>query len=228
MTRWDDLVVAMKNCKSCLSFSAPPRLNVLPPPESFNPPDPKKILKDGVTKLLFVSEAPPGGENYGSFFWSDSKEDGLRSKLLNACFEAGLMVQKNIETFKRAGFYLLPTVPAACCKSGGGNGNPTCDLLNHGAVDHLKYAIEYMRPSTIFLLGESALYGAYPLFRMRNGDFRRDFEDSSGHLSRGCGPNSPYLIPTAWGNLRLFCSYWPRSGRNYRHTVGDLKKLRSS
>jgi hypothetical protein len=146
LSSWTDIVNSMMHCKACLTYSAKPLLSVRPPPPTFNPPNPNSIRPAGVHTTLFVSEALPGGRNYGNFFWNENQKDLLRSQLLRACFHASLLPAKTLRSFKRADFYLLPAVPAACERFAKWNRNPPDSLIVHSARAHLSKAIEFMKP----------------------------------------------------------------------------------
>lgn len=224
-TTWPKIIHSMKHCETCLSYSTSPFAVVRSPPPSFEPPNPRdKVFRKGI-RVLFVSEAPPGGSHYGHFFWSEALPDGLRSQLLKACYSAKLVAQKSLKSFVASGFYLLPTVPAATERMGRYNENPSPQLLKHSAVTHLKEAIRYIRPERIFLLGESALDGAYHVLRDCSQDFRRDFESYSTPLRKILRSKSPYLMKADWGTFWLHCSYWPRNGKNFPRMVEDLRLL---
>lgn len=224
---WAKILASMRHCNTCIGFSSSPFAVVRPPPKSFRPPNPKGRSFGGRIRVLFVSEAPPGGKHYGDFFWTDERErDGLRSQLLKACHAADLIAQETLKSFKSAGFYLLPTVPAATQRMGEYNENPSSGLLKHSATSHLARAMEYIKPERVFLLGESALDGAYHTLGSRSPEFKRDFESRRHPLRKILRENSPYSVTANLGAFGLYCSYWPRNGGNYRRTVEDLKRLR--
>jgi hypothetical protein len=130
--------------------------------------DPNSIAK---VNLLFVSEAPPGGQNLGSFFHIPQREDPLRRKLFAALSHTetlrtiqGMENEKGLQFFLSNGLYLLPSFNFPCSKrdnlSGHNypkNANPTYDQLTHSST-HLRDEINLIRPKKVFTLGNSALF----------------------------------------------------------------------
>lgn len=125
--------------------------------------DPNKLTK---LRLLFVSEAPPGGKNLGNFFHNPDSKDSLRRKLFLALSETktfanirGMPAIEGLRRFFQGGLYLLPSFNYPCSKKPDlkKNGKPPWQLLAHSAK-HLAREIVYIRPPTIFALGRSALF----------------------------------------------------------------------
>jgi uracil-DNA glycosylase len=130
--------------------------------------DPNSMAR---VKLLFVSEAPPGGQNLGSFFHIPQTQDGLRKKLFAALRNTEklqgidrLQNEKGLQFFLRSGLYLLPSFNFPCSKMDkqtglvlSKNANPTFEQLKHSSK-HLRDEIAFIRPKMVFALGKSALY----------------------------------------------------------------------
>lgn len=138
-----------------------------------------------------------------------------------------MIPETNLRSFVSAGFYLMPTVPAATERMSRYTENPSAALLKHSATEHLRKVMDYIRPEGVFLLGESALDGAYHICRKGSTAFQSDFESSRTPLRDILRSNSPYTMRVNWGTFELYCSYWPRNGVNFRRTVEDLGRLRS-
>lgn len=130
--------------------------------------DPNSMAR---VKLLFVSEAPPGGQNLESFFHIPETQDGLRQKLFAALCQTSklrgidrLPNEAALQLFLSSGLYLLPSFNFPCSKRDkqtglilSKNANPTFEQLKH-ASKHLRDEITFIRPKTIFALRKSALY----------------------------------------------------------------------
>ena len=125
--------------------------------------DPNKPTK---VRLLFVSEAPPGGKNLGDFFHNPDSKDSLRRKLFLALSETksfanirGMPAIEGLRRFFEGGLYLLPSFNYPCSRRRDPkkNGKPPWQLLAHSAK-HLAQEIVFIQPPTIFALGRSALF----------------------------------------------------------------------
>jgi uracil-DNA glycosylase len=219
---WEEVIDQMKDCSGCQSLAGMPLLKVSKPPPTFNPPNPKEVLPRSKPRTLFISEAPPGGGNYGSFFWNETKSDRLRDQLLKACYEAGRIKEQSLNSFASAGFYLMPTVPAASSRLDKWNVNPSAALLVHSAKTHLALILRLVKPASVVLLGKSALDAAYVLFASSSKELKSDFESRKNPQAL-CRSHSPYRVSTGERELSLFCSYWPRRGKNhFNKLVEDL------
>lgn len=133
----------------------------------FDPPDPARLPlgKEG-RRVLFLSEAPPGGSQ--TFFWRDPN-DRLRKFLFEAIRAAGFTIgdgQAGLADFVRLGCYLLPSFsyPCGTVRSGSVvNAKPNREMLQHSAKVHLAKAIPLIKPTDVVLLGESAVVAGMAL-----------------------------------------------------------------
>jgi uracil-DNA glycosylase len=126
-------------------------------------PDPRDILDFGRRRVLFISEAPPGGVNR-TFFYNGMMSDRLRDYLFEAIRLSGLKVA-NLKDFNDLNCYLLPSFPFPCGQnsngdSNGENAHPSPAMVEHAATEHTRLAVEYIDPTSIVLLGERATWAA--------------------------------------------------------------------
>ena len=111
MNCWEIAQNEFEECRRCEND----KVQYLVVPEkkrhpSFPPPQP--------TRLLFISVAPPWG---GSYFWDDTRPDGLRKGLFKALNEALKKTGQSISTlseFRDQGVFLVPAVKCPSCKNG--------------------------------------------------------------------------------------------------------------
>lgn len=143
-------------------------------------PDPKNVLDFARSRVLFISEAPPGGNNR-TFFYLDAKEDTLREHLFEALRMSAFKVS-SLQDFYKLNCYLLPSFCYPCGQSSSprsANSHPNRKMVEHSATTHLGLAIDYIQPSRIVLLGERAAWAAraiprpcfvtyWPTKRLRN------------------------------------------------------------
>jgi len=200
--------------------------------------DPNSMAR---VKLLFVSEAPPGGQNLGSFFHIPQIQDGLRRKLFAALGQTAklrgidrLPNEEALQFFLRSGLYLLPSFNFPCSKREkqtgrilSKNANPTFGQLKHSSK-HLCDEITFIRPKMIFTLGKSALFTLLQGFRSTTGEAMK----LDGAVTR-----TSKLEPIVGSKFQIdhgdqcevWIENWPRilSMKNHRfkQLVLDLRKV---
>lgn len=155
---WKSFVNAVAECAQCKSF---PKVRAVSNPKAWNncePPDPRVVLDFTRPRIFFVSEAPPGGVNR-TFFYCDNS-DILRQHLFEALEMAGFAVH-TLEDFYRLNCYLLPSFCYPCGSSSSRtNSHPDPGMVEHAATKHLRFAVDYVQPCKIVLLGERAAWAA--------------------------------------------------------------------
>jgi uracil-DNA glycosylase len=200
--------------------------------------DPNLMAK---VKVLFVSEAPPGGQNLGSFFHIPEKKDMLRRKLFAALSLTErlrgidrLPNEEGLQSFLRSGLYLLPSFNFPCSKrdieSGSilrENANPTFEQLAHSSK-HLRDEIAYVRPSIVFALGKSALFTILQGFSATTEEARK----LSGSVTRTSklDPLVGSTFQIDYGeDCEVWIENWPRipyiKNLRFKRLVRDLQKV---
>lgn len=157
--RWKEFLADVKKCETCKGYP-----KVRDGAEAWNgcsPDDPRRILNFRRSRVLFISESPPGGQGR-TFFWRD-ESDRLRQFLFEALGEAtnrrAQSTPFRIEDFIQLNCYLLPSFSFPCSKGSSlspRNTKPGRTVIEHSAKEHLVKAIDYIEPSEVVLLGESA------------------------------------------------------------------------
>jgi hypothetical protein len=200
--------------------------------------DPNSMAK---VKLLFVSEAPPGGRNLGAFFHIPGKEDVLRRKLFAALSHTEklrgidrLQNEKALQSSLCSGLYLLSSFNFPCSKkdrqSGlilNENANPTFEQLTHSSK-HLRDEITFIQPTMVFVLGKSALFTILPGF----GSTTETAMKLSGLVTR-TSKLDPIVGSTFQINYGEECEVWtenwPRipsiKNPRFKRLVHDLRKV---
>ena len=193
--------------------------------------DPNKPTK---VRLLFVSEAPPGGKNLGDFFHNPDSKDSLRRKLFLALSETrsfanirGMPAIEGLRRFFEGGLYLLPSFNYPCSRRRDlkKNGKPSWQLLAHSAK-HLAQEIVFIRPPTIFALGRSALFTLLNAFggsTQEAANIKQEYFQTL-RIGRFMGRKFPIEIGS---RCDVWIEKWPRieslANRDFRQLVRDLQ-----
>jgi len=158
---WNQFLVEVKRCRLCRGYS---KVKAVPDAKAWtgcDPPDPSELPRGkGGRRVLFLSEAPPGGSE--TFFWRDQR-DRLRVFLFDALRDAGFSIGQGddgLTDFGSLGFYLLPSFSYPCGIRRYGtirNTKPSREMIQHSARVHLSMAIRVIDPTEVVLLGESAV-----------------------------------------------------------------------
>jgi len=155
---WKSFVRSVAECGECKSF---PKVQAVSAAKAWNgcePPDPKAVLDFARPRVFFISEAPPGGVNR-TFFYRDIS-DTLRMHLFEALGMAGFSVHA-LTDFYNLNCYLLPSFCYPCSASSSrANSHPNPGMVEHAATKHLRFAVDYIQPNRIVLLGERAAWAA--------------------------------------------------------------------
>jgi len=193
---WADFIRSVTNCSTCKNY---PKTKMGSKP--WNGADLKEPQRSR-NGLLFISEAPPGGDS-GSYFLNSIKNDGLRARLFHALSLANNAPKfQSINEFLGEGCYLLPSFSYPCSKETGGNTNPTLGMAIHSAETHLTIAIGCLKPKIVVLLGSRALAAgiAMNLVERRGTPYSvRRYR----HLTPYSSQNAEY------GKISTFVTYWP-------------------
>lgn len=225
---WSEIRDSIFACEECLCQSS--RVKVIKKRlDTFV--DPNKLAK---VRLLFVSEAPPGGKNLGDFFHNPYSKDSLRRKLFLALSETrsfanirGMPAIEGLRRFFEGGLYLLPSFNYPCSRRRDlkKNGKPPWQLLAHSAK-HLAQEIVFIQPPTIFALGRSALFTLLNAFggsTQEAANIKREYFQTL-RIGRFMGRKFPIEIGS---RCDVWIEKWPRieslANRDFRQLVQDLQ-----
>ena len=160
MSCWEIAQNQIEECRRCKEAKVP----YLEVPEkkrhpSFPPPQP--------TRLLFISVAPPCG---GSYFWDDTRPDGLRKGLFEALNKDEVLKKtgqriSTLSEFREQGFFLVPAVKCPSCEKGKDH-HPASEAVKNCA-EFLHKECESLSPERILALGQIPMQSVSKLFNIK-------------------------------------------------------------
>ncbi len=171
----DDLAEEIHRCTKCAEFKGKKRvvLSGKKIPSDFGE-SPQKV------KIMFVAESP---SPKGVYFYNLQTNSNLRNKLFDLLSEVGLMEKKNMEEFRRRGYYIVDAARCPFANANGHNATPP-SRANENCRPFLMQEILMRKPDIICPLGRSSLkpFISYRKFKisdyvgkiLETGDLRDD------------------------------------------------------
>jgi len=208
MSCWETIQNEIEQCRRCEEAKVP----YLEVPEkkrhpSFPPPQP--------TRLLFISVAPPCG---GSYFWDDTRPDGLRKGLLEALNEVLKKTGQRISDlseFREQGFFLVPAVKCPSCENGKDH-HPASEAVKNCA-EFLRKECEILSPERILALGKIPMRSVSEAFNIKIPPRVERFREK------------PFWVTHGDREIPLAGTYFPgnKRHRGFEYIVQDIREILS-
>ncbi len=204
MSCWEIAQNEIEECRRCENDNVP--YLVVPEKKrhpSFPPPQP--------TRLLFIAVAPPWG---GSYFWDDTRPDGLRKGL----FEALQKAEQGISTlseFRDQGFFLVPAVKCPSYENGKDH-HPASKVVKNCAA-FLRKECEILSPERILALGKIPMQSVSKVFKIKIPPRVERFREET------------FWVTLGDREISLAGTYFPGNNRHggSEDIVADIRKILS-
>ena len=136
---WEALQAGARACTTCVALDGILFVRFVD--------DFPRLPQPRVTRILFISEAPPREGGFWKIPAPGKREDDLREKLLPLLGLSTAVTDRGLPAFVAAGFFLLQAFPRPLKFSiGGANLRDLNEMLEHSVSAHLEPMIRSIKP----------------------------------------------------------------------------------